>query len=210
MRMKCFRIRPATWAKTMCPPSISTRKRVLARACVTTPSTSSASSFCFVINACESAKLTGRPATEKIAPVCSPQRLAESYNPSIGSAGGSSQIAGRGVDIPVCQQRCQAFVDASRLEWQARMPAPRADCNGKTARSWAPRCQNAAVLSEWLPAGYHPTYPFAVQLSIHDLAGSRGATRRRGIQARTAPLIAVQRITKSNCLHVARTAKNYS
>jgi hypothetical protein len=144
----------------------------LARACVTTPSTSSASSFCFVIKACGSGKQMRRPATEKIAPVCSPQRLAESYNPSIGLAGGSSQIARpwahiqRGLPRRACRQTRRALY--------------RHDCNGKTAQSRARRCQNAAVLSEWFLAGYHPTYPFAVQLSIHDFRQESGATCRCG------------------------------
>src|SRR5271165_5859052 len=48
--MKFFRIRPATWAMTLWPLSNCTRNRVLARASVTTPSTSIASSL-FAIHA---------------------------------------------------------------------------------------------------------------------------------------------------------------
>lgn len=49
MRIKFFLIRPATCAKTSVPVSNCTRKRVFAKAAVTVPSTSNASSF-FPIN----------------------------------------------------------------------------------------------------------------------------------------------------------------
>jgi len=45
IRIKCFRMRPATCAITSDPVSNWTRNRVLASACVTVPSTSNASSF---------------------------------------------------------------------------------------------------------------------------------------------------------------------
>lgn len=63
----------------------------------------------------------GRPAILEPAPGRSPLRLAESYNPSIGLAGWSSRVAGRGADIPVCLG-C----------WQTGMSAPRSNYDGKT------------------------------------------------------------------------------
>src|SRR5436305_3894579 len=45
MRIKFLRILPATWASTSLPVSSCTRNRVFARACVTVPLTTNASSF---------------------------------------------------------------------------------------------------------------------------------------------------------------------
>src|SRR4051794_24395588 len=108
-----------------------------------------------------------RPANTEPAPVLSPQRLAESYNPSIGSAGGSSQVARRGTAHP-----------AYGSCWQAKMSAPQAGCSGKTA--WpSVRCgENTAVLCVGHLAGYHPVSSFAVQLSIQEPVRGRGSLIR--------------------------------
>src|SRR4051794_8581550 len=96
----------------------------------------------------------GRPAIVKSAPVRSPLRLAESYNPSIVLAGGSSQIAHGGVDNKA-NQTC----------WQPLKAARQTVCNGKTAQQPSRRCENTAVLSVRHLADYHPVSSFAVQLS---------------------------------------------
>src|SRR3954462_1024374 len=75
----------------MCPPSISTRNRVLARACVTTPSTSSASSFCFAINTSVQLPWPQEKLQSRGAEYPHRLQLAESYNPSIGVADRSSE-----------------------------------------------------------------------------------------------------------------------
>jgi hypothetical protein len=143
-----------------------------------------------------------RPAIQKPAATRSPQLLAESYNPSIGLADRSRQIARPSADIH------RAFIQLAcrQTEWAAR----RAGCNGKTARSWARRGENAAVLPRRLPAGYHPVSSFAVQLSIHEPARSLGPLVGAVIRAKTALLMAQRQITKSSCASVARTAINHS
>jgi hypothetical protein len=109
----------------------------------------------------------GQPAIVEPAPVRSPQRLAESYNPSIGLAGGSSQIARPGKGNLV---RCRC--------WRPKMSDRETGYDDKTAHALGLCCKNTAVLCLRHLAGYHPISSFAVQLSIHDAADGRGSLVR--------------------------------
>ncbi len=105
----------------------------------------------------------GQSRIDELAPVRSPLQLAESYNPSIALAGGSSQIACRGHDISSRQH--PAWLPTS-ARW--------ANCKGKTERWSQPYGKNTGVLSALQRAGYHPDSSCAVQLGIHKPAPGGG------------------------------------
>src|SRR5690348_10293497 len=118
----------------------------------------------------------GRPAIFEPAPVRSPLRLAESYNPSIGLAGRSSRVAPHGSVIPI-RRSC----------WQA---APHAGFNGKTVWPRGRCCEMTAVLCLRNLAGYHRVSTFTVQLSIQPSARGEWAAvpyRNRNETARPLP-----------------------
>ena len=127
----------------------------------------------------------GQPALEKVTPDRSPLRLAESYNPSIGLADRSSQIARPGTGVHVCQQ-----------SQPARLSFRRSVYNDKTDLAASPRCEIAAVLGVGHPAGYHPNSSFTVQLSINPL-GSGG----RSHPWRACPIVILRERSRPKDLH---------
>ena len=141
----------------------------------------------------------GPPTIVEPSPGWSPLRLAESYNPSIGLACWSSQIAGCGQNIVVCQHFRHA-----------RMFAPRSNCNGKTACSRFHGCENAAVLRDGRLAGYDRASSFAVQLSIHSPPGGLVPLSYRLSGTQTAQSRWSSPNRRTSCHRAALTAKNHS